>query len=186
MFAIVDVETTGGIPSQTRIIEIAIILLNNNQISSVYHTLVNPLTHIPPFITRLTGISDAMTRYAPAFKDIAPDIAKYLQNRIFVAHNVRFDYTCIKTEMNKSGLHFSLPLLCTVELSRKAFPQLSKYNLNYICKHLQIPNNQPHRAKSDALATAHLFLRILNTLQPYDIASMIKRDSYDSGKYEMG
>lgn len=174
MYAIVDVETTGGLPLKTRIIEIAIIILQKNNINSIFNAIINPQTTIPSFITRLTGISNSMTRNAPTFREIAPEILKLTQNTIFVAHNARFDYACINAEMIRAGFSFSKPLLCTLELSRKAFPQIKKYNLNNLCKVLNIPNTQPHRAKSDAIATANLLLKIMQILPDKLIKEQIK------------
>lgn len=173
-YAVVDVETTGGLPLKTRIIEIAIIIVHKNKIKSIFQAIINPQTSIPPFISRLTGISNSMTRHAPTFREIAPEILKLTQNSIFVAHNARFDYACISAEMIRAGFSFSKPLLCTVELSRKAFPQIKKYNLTNLCKELNIPNEQPHRAKSDAIATANLLLKILQILPENFIKEQIK------------
>jgi len=91
-FAVVDIETTGGFPEQHGITEIAIVLMDGNQIEGQYSTLVNPHQPIPPFIVNMTGISDAMVSKAPSFHLVADKIYQLLHDRVFVAHNVNFDF----------------------------------------------------------------------------------------------
>ncbi len=156
-YAIVDIETTGGNYKTGKITEVAIILHNGKEIEGHYETLVNPMEPIPPFITRLTGISDNMVQSAPTYGDVAWMIDKLLYDRIFVAHNVMFDYSFIRQEFSNVGMEFSSDRLCTIRCSRKFMPGYKSYSLGNLCKEVGIDVQNRHRAAGDALATAELF-----------------------------
>ncbi len=157
MYAIVDIETTGGQPSQDAITEIAIIVHDGTQIVDQYSTLINPERPIPFFITQLTGISDEMVREAPRFFEVAKKIVEMTENCIFVAHNARFDYSFLKKQFNDFGYNYQRKTLCSVRLARKLIPGLPSYSLGKLCKSLNIELIDRHRALGDALATAKLF-----------------------------
>jgi len=159
-FVIIDIETTGGNPSQGGITEIAALVFDGNDIIDRFHTLVNPERFIPNFITGLTGISQEMVENAPKFDEIAEDLWNLLEGRTFVAHNVNFDYAFIREAFKSIGKDLNLPKLCTVRLSRKAFPGLGSYGLGRICEQLAIEISHRHRAFGDAEATAILFQKI--------------------------
>lgn len=114
MYAIVDIETTGGISASHRITEVAVMVHDGYQIVEEYHTLINPDRAIPDFITGLTGINLEMVKDAPGFSEIAPALHTLLANKIFVAHNVNFDYAFLKEEFRRVGIEFNRPRLCTV------------------------------------------------------------------------
>ncbi|MFM6995038.1 MAG: PolC-type DNA polymerase III [Sediminibacterium sp.] len=155
-FAIVDIETTGGLPSTHGITEIAIVIHNGVEVTGKFSTLVNPLQKIPPFIVGMTGISDAMVATAPLFEEVAPQIFNLLNGRIFVAHNVSFDYSFVHYHMDRAGFKWSAPKLCTIKLSRKVFPGLAKYGLGSLTRDLGIRIEGRHRAWGDAQATAEV------------------------------
>lgn len=155
-FAIVDIETTGGMPQMHGITEIAIVMHNGVEVTGKYVTLVNPRQKIPPFIVNMTGISDAMVAEAPLFEEVAPQIYNLLKDRIFVAHNVSFDYSFVHYLLGKSGFQWSAPKLCTIKLSKKVFPGLVKYGLGSLTKDLGIRIEGRHRAWGDAQATAEV------------------------------
>ena len=157
MYAIVDIETTGGHPDRDRITEIAIVLHDGTQVVERYETLVNPGRSIPYEITRLTGISDEMVRDAPKFHEVARQIIEFTEKAVFVAHNVRFDYSFVKSAFKDLGYTYQRKTLCTVRLSRKAFPGYPSYSLGKICHNLGIQIKSRHRAMGDAEATAQLF-----------------------------
>ncbi|SDM25506.1 exonuclease, DNA polymerase III, epsilon subunit family [Siphonobacter aquaeclarae] len=161
LYAIVDIETTGGIVTDSGITEVAIRLHNGLEIVDRYETLVNPERPIPPFIQGLTGINDEMVRDSPTFADVAAEIHRYLEGNIFVAHNVGFDYSFLKYHLSLAGIEFSAPRLCTVKLSRKIKPGHKSYSLGKLCNDLNITLNNRHRAAGDAEATAILFTRLL-------------------------
>jgi DNA polymerase-3 subunit epsilon len=157
MYAIIDVETTGGSARIEKITEIAIYLHDGNQITGEFVSLVNPERNIPYFITNLTGITNEMVEDAPRFFEIAKTIVELTEGRTFVAHNARFDYSFIRQEFKSLGFNYKKSILDTVALSRKLFPGHSSYSLGNICKDLRISINGRHRAAGDALATVKLF-----------------------------
>ncbi len=157
MFAIIDIETTGIRYNFGQITEIAIFQHNGNEITGSFSTLVKPEMDIPRFITRLTGISNEMVQDAPKFYEIAKKVVELTTGRIFVAHNVQFDYRFTKEEFKRLGYNYYRQTLCTVKLSRKLFPGHQSYSLDRLCNAMGININGRHRAAGDALATAKLF-----------------------------
>ena len=129
MYAIVDIETTGGYAANNAITEIAIVLHDGSQEIKRYETLVNPGMPIPRYVQALTGITDETVKSAPYFNEIAYDVFNLLQGNIFVAHNVNFDYSFLKYQFAACGFTLSSKKLCTVRLSRKVFPGLLSYSL---------------------------------------------------------
>ena len=160
-YAIVDIETTGGKATRHRITEIAIVLHDGKKILDQWETLINPECYIPHGITELTGITQEMVQDAPKFYEVAKTIVEKTEKAIFVAHNVRFDYGFLREEFKRLGYTFSRRQLCTVRLSRKAFPGLRSYSLGKLIKHFGIKVNDRHRAMADTLATVELFEKIL-------------------------
>jgi DNA polymerase-3 subunit epsilon len=168
MYAIVDIETTGGIPTSNGITEIAVIVHDGVSAIHQFQTLINPLQPIPSFITGLTGISNAMVASAPTFQEIARELDMILSGNIFVAHNVNFDYSFIQHQMRRHGYELPASKLCTVRLSRKVFPGLDSYSLGKLCRSLAIEVEDRHRAYGDAKATTILFEKLLrNGAQPH-------------------
>ena len=161
MYAIIDVETTGGSARWERITEIAIVLHDGAKVVDTYSTLLNPDRSIPWNITRITGITDDMVADAPRFFEVAKQIVQMTENCIFVAHNVSFDYSFIKEEFSRLGYDYSRKQLCTVRLARKVFPGLPSYSLSNLKRHFGIHAEQSHRALDDTLATVKLFELIL-------------------------
>jgi DNA polymerase-3 subunit epsilon len=157
MYAIIDIETTGGSARIEKITEIAIYQHDGNQITGEFVSLINPERNIPYFITSLTGITNEMVEHAPRFYEIAKNIVELTEGRTFVAHNARFDYSFIRQEFKSLGFNYKRNILDTVALSRKLFPGHRSYSLGNICKDLRISINGRHRAAGDARATAKLF-----------------------------
>jgi len=156
MYAIVDIETTGGSARNERITEIAVYLHDGNEITGEFVSLINPERNIPYFITNLTGITNEMVENAPRFYEIARKLIEMTEGRTFVAHNARFDYSFIRQEYKSLGYNFKRSVLDTVALSRKLLPGHSSYSLGNICKDLDISITGRHRAAGDALATVRL------------------------------
>ena len=156
-YAIVDIETTGGFGTQNKITEIAIIIHNGEKETERFSTLVNPQAFIPKNITALTGITNDMVAGAPPFYEVANKVWEMTENRIFVAHNVGFDYNIIRNEFKELGAKFQRNKLCTIRLAKKVFPGKSSYSLGVLCESLGIPLNNRHRALGDTEATAILF-----------------------------
>lgn len=161
-YSIIDIETTGGSARQNKITEIAIINMDDDKIVDEYSTLIFPERGIPPQIQYLTGITDEMVKDAPKFFEVAKKIVEMTQDRIFVAHNVHFDYNFIQNEFRDLGYTFKKELLCTVRLSRKILPGHASYSLGNLCSDIGIEIEGRHRAMGDAKATAKLFQMILN------------------------
>jgi DNA polymerase III subunit epsilon len=157
MYAILDIETTGGSPKTEKITEIAIFFHDGNQVVDEWATLINPEKEIPYFITGLTGITNEMVANSPRFYEVAKEIVERTENHIIVGHNVSFDYGFIKSEFNRLGFEYNRDVLCTVRLSRKLIPGHKSYSLGKICKDLGIEINGRHRAAGDAQATVKLF-----------------------------
>lgn len=160
-YSIIDIETTGGHRNGNKITEIAIINVDGTDIVEEYSTLIDPEIRIPYYITALTGISNEMVQGAPKFYEVAKKIVEMTEGRIFVAHNVFFDFNFIKHEFSELGYPFSRPKLCTVQLSKKHLPGHESYSLGKICADLKIENEARHRAMGDAKATYELFKLIL-------------------------
>ncbi len=163
MFAIVDIETCGGKFEfrKGRITEICIVVHDGLQVVEVFTSLINPECHISHFYSKLTKITDAMVADAPKFHEVARKIIELTEGRIFVAHNVSFDYNFIKEEFASLGYKFKRDKLCTVSLSRKLLPGRISYSLGNLCASLGIDNTARHRAEGDAVATAKLFELLL-------------------------
>ncbi len=161
-FAIIDIETTGGRAAKNKITEIAIVLHDGVSILDQYETLINPECHIPYGITELTGINDAMVADAPKFYEVAKKIVEMTEGAVFVAHNVRFDYSFIQEEFRRLGFTYTRKKLCTVRMSRKAFPGLRSYSLSNLIRHFGLNVGARHRAMGDTMATVDLFERIMN------------------------
>ncbi len=161
-YAVVDLETTGGIPKRDKITEVAIILFDGKEIIEEYQSLINPERSIPPSITRITGIDNAMVADAPKFYEVAKKIIEMTEGAIFVAHNVRFDYQFLREEFRSLGYVFTRRNLCTVRLSRKAFPRIKSYSLGNLIRYFRIEVKNRHRAYDDALATTILLGKIFD------------------------
>jgi DNA polymerase-3 subunit epsilon len=177
MYAIVDIETTGGYAANHRITEIAIYFHDGIQVTDHYHTLVNPGRNIPYYITGLTGITSEMVFSAPTFKEIATDIHGKLDGKIFVAHNAHFDYSFLKKEFEDAGIQWQCRKLCTVRLSRKIIPGLRSYSLGSLAESLGIEIVNRHRAGGDASATARIFDQLLQRDRDNHILKALKKNS---------
>jgi DNA polymerase-3 subunit epsilon len=163
-FVIVDVETTGGKLSTSRITDIALVLIKNNCISSNYSTLVNPCREIDQYVQKITHITNDMVRKAPRFFQIAEEIDFLTKNSIIVGHNVKFDYSMLRNEFNRIGINYERETIDTISMARKAVPDLSLYNLDAVTNYFNIEINNRHRALGDAEATAKLFLILYDLL----------------------
>ena len=156
VYAVVDIETTGGRANRDKITEIAIIKHDGKQIIDSFETLINPERTIPYNITQITGINDEMVMDAPKFYEVAKKIVEMTEDAVFVAHNVRFDYTFLREEFRRLGYTFTRKQLCTVRLTRKTFPGLRSYSLGNLIRHFGIEVKQRHRAMADTKATVQL------------------------------
>ena len=159
-FAVVDVETTGVRAFRgDRIIEIAVVMLDG---TVAFHSLVNPGMPVPMFVQGLTGIAPQMLRNAPPFDAIVDDLLHVFSGCVFVAHNARFDWAFVSTEIERArGLLLQGPRVCTVRLARRLLPDLPRRNLDAVSYHFGIEIEGRHRAVGDAVAAAKCLGRML-------------------------
>jgi len=162
MYAILDIETTGGQFNEEGITEIAIYKFDGHEVTDQFISLVNPEKEIQPFVIKLTGINSAMLRSAPKFYEVAKRIIEITEGCIIVAHNAQFDYRILRTEFGRLGYNFERQSLCTVELSQKLLPDQQSHSLGKLVRALGIPMSDRHRATGDALATVQLFKLLLD------------------------
>jgi len=159
MFAIIDIETCGGKFDfkRGRIIEISILIHDGLTVVDEFTSLINPECYISTYFTNISGITNAMVDDAPKFYEVAKQILEITKDKIFVAHNVGFDYGFVKEEFASLGYAYKRDTLCTVRLTRKLIPGLKSYSLGNLCDYIGIDNEARHRARGDAMATAKLF-----------------------------
>lgn len=178
-YVVFDFETTGAKVPPCRVTEIGAYRVRNGKIIENFHTLINPESPIPMFITQLTGISDQMVAQAPKFRDIANDFLEFIGDAVLVAHNAQFDMRFLNHEIGMiyEGYRIANPYLCTVQLSRRLIPYIENHKLNTVCAHFCISLENHHRALHDAYATAQVFVNLLEDLQNRgvkDLASVKK------------
>lgn len=161
LYAVVDIETTGGFAAGNGITEISILIHDGSKVIDGFETLINPQQEIPLYIQTLTGISEEMVRKAPVFAEVAPRIYELLNDKVFVAHNVNFDFSFVRHQLAQSGFQLQCKKLCTVRMSRKILPGHISYSLGRLCSALNIELNDRHRAGGDAAATAILLTLLL-------------------------
>lgn len=162
MYAILDIETTGGKYNEEGITEIAIYRFDGHEIVDQFASLINPERPIQPYVVKLTGITNEMLVRAPKFYQVAKRIIEITEGCILVAHNALFDTRILREEFSRLGYDFQRESLCTVELSQKLLPNLPSYNLEKLTKYLGIPLVYRHRAQGDAQATVALFKLLLS------------------------
>jgi len=158
--AFVDLETTGATATADRITEIGIVEVDADGSVREWQQLVNPGTHISPFIEQLTGISNAMVATAPPFEEVAGETLRRLEGRLFIAHNARFDYGFLKNEFKRLGIDFRASVLCTVKLSRTLFPEHKRHNLDSLIERHGLQAAARHRALADAQLIHQFWQRI--------------------------
>tara|TARA_R110002074_G_scaffold401786_2_gene601556 strand:+ start:546 stop:1940 length:1395 start_codon:yes stop_codon:yes gene_type:complete len=173
IYAILDIETTGGKYNEEGITEIAIYQFDGHKVTDQFISLVNPEREIQPFVVNLTGINSNMLKNAPKFYEVAKRIVEITEDCIIVAHNSSFDYRILKTEFKRLGFPFKRKTLCTVELSKTLIPDMESYSLGKLARALGIPMSDRHRANGDAMATVKLFKMLLNK----DLEKVIIKDA---------
>lgn len=177
MYAILDIETTGGQFNEEGITEIAIYKFDGHEIVDQFISLVNPEIPIQPFVVKLTGINNAMLRSAPKFFEVAKRIIEMTNDCVLVAHNAEFDYRILRTEFRRLGYDFNQKTLCTVELSKKLLPEQTSHSLGKLVRALGIPMADRHRASGDAMATVKLFKMLLDKdLEKVIVKELIKSE----------
>jgi DNA polymerase-3 subunit epsilon len=183
-FAVVDVETTGmRAGSSDRITDIAVVLVHGARRELVFDSLVNPGCPIPPRIVGITGITDAMVRNAPGFSGLADQLLASLAGRVFVAHNVHFDWGFVTAEVRRArDLALEGFRLCTVRLARRLVPQLPSRSLDSLSLYFGLENPARHRAAGDALATAELLHRLIGLAREQGARTLADLDALTARK----
>lgn len=170
-FVVVDVETTGGSPGAGhRVTEIAAVRVAGGEVRESFSSLIDPGRPIPRMITSITGITNAMVAGAPRFGEVAGQLGRLLEGRVFTAHNAAFDWCFLSAEMERAtGMFPAGRQLCTVRLARKLLPQLVSRSLDGVTAFYGVEVESRHRALDDAVATAKILLRFLDALDELEI-----------------
>lgn len=179
-FVVVDIEATGAKMPPNRIMELGAYRIRGRKIVDRFLTLVNPEISIPRFVIALTGITNEMVKEAPVFAEVAPRWLEFVQDAVLIAHNAPFDTSFLNHEISRvyPGNRMINPHLCTVLLSRRIVPGLSNYRLDTVADHFSIPIFDRHRAGSDALATAEVFIRLLDRLDEHGVKDLAAARSF--------
>lgn len=172
-FAVLDFETTGN-QSADEIIQVGLAIIEEDlTISRVYGSYVNPGVEIPPFITQLTGITEADVADAPSLEEMLMELVPMLDDVVLVGHNVAFDFNFLQNALDRSGyLPFSGRILDTLDFLKICFPSLTSYQLSQVTSHFEITHDRPHQADSDALATAYVLLKCLDELNALPLITL--------------
>ncbi len=173
-FVVVDVEAVSGRSIPTRLIEIGACRVHRGEIKDEFEVLLNPDLPVPRFISALTGITDEMLSEAPRFADVAERWLEFAGDSVLVAHNSNFDLTLLNQEIGRvfPGCRMRNADVCTVKLARRIAPNLDNHHLDALAEHFGFEITQRHRAAGDALATAHIFLRLLDELEIYGVRTL--------------
>jgi DNA polymerase III subunit epsilon len=177
LYAVVDIETTGSYAAANGITEISIHVFDGEKNIEVFETLINPGQPIPFFIQSMTGITDAMVHTAPRFEKVAEKIFALLHDKIFVAHNVNFDYSFVHSHLKEAGFLLQSPKLCTVRMARKIFPSFPSYSLGKLSRSLNINIKDRHRAGGDCAATVQVLQLLIQNDKEKHIAKSLKKNS---------
>ncbi|NPA16694.1 3'-5' exonuclease [Persephonella sp.] len=184
VFTVIDLETTGFVPERDYIIEIAAIKFQGHLEIDRFWQLVRPdIDFIPPYITELTGITNAMVIDQPKIEDVLPDFIRFIQDTILVAHNVKFDLSFLNYNARLYlGKTIKNPSICTDNLARRILPEIDSKSLEHVAYHLNIPYRQKHRAMSDAEVTMKVFEKMLQFLEDYNVNRVIDIIKLSEGK----
>lgn len=165
----VDLETTGFKNTDSKIIEIGLLKVRNNEIVETMNTLVNPEVPLTPDVTRISGITEADLIGAPTFRDIKDDLYRLLAGSIFFAHNAAFDYSFVETNLHEHRIPFSAPQVCTVKLSQYLYPTHQRHNLDAIASRFNIAVERRHRAYDDAAVLWEFFKIVTKSFDSYTL-----------------
>lgn len=176
MYAILDIESTGGKYNEEGIMEIAIHRFDGRKVVDKFICLINPEREIQPFVSKLTGINNKMLRSAPKFHEVAKRIVEITEGTTLVAHNAQFDYRILRTEFRRLGYDFQRKTLCTVDLSKQMLPDAESHSLGKLARSLGIPMSDRHRANGDAIATLKLFKLLLGKDSDKNIIKNVVRE----------
>lgn len=157
-FCVIDLETTGGNRNEDLITEIGAVKVRRGEVLGTFQTLVNPGRAIPPKISFLTGLTDAIVADAPRIESVLPSLLSFLGDAVFVGHNVRFDLGFVQAALVRSGRdRWSGTVVDTVALARRLVrDEVPNCRLGTLADRFRFPHRPTHRALDDALATTDL------------------------------
>lgn len=173
-FTVLDIETTGLSPRYAKIIEIAAVKVKNYKFTETYSTLINPQVLIPQMITDITGIDNKMVNNAPLFNDVINEFLEFSNDSILVAHNAKFDVGFINHNLQLINKVLNLPVIDTLFLSRKLLKDIKSHKLNVIAQYFKIDLKNHHRALDDTIATAKIFIKFCEIINPQKAESTFK------------
>ncbi len=171
-FVVFDIETTGFNPAKCKIIEIGAVKIVGGEIVDRFSEFVNPEVPIPYRITELTSIRDDMVEDAPTIEDVLPRFMDFCKGTVLVAHNASFDTSFIRLNCKKLGLKYDYTHVDTVEVARYLHPNMSRFNLDAVCKAENLVNEHHHRAVDDAEVTAKIFEKFIVKLENENIHNL--------------
>ena len=174
-YAVVDVETTGGAyDAGHRIIELAIVELREGVVTREFRSLVNPERDIGASVVRLTGISEDKVARAPRFADIAGEVRRRLEHRVFAAHNVDHDWAFVGGQLREAlGEAPPAARICTEQLSRRLLASQKRHHLDALCGRFGIQVHGRHRALGDARAAAGILVGLLDEAERRGIRDLL-------------
>lgn len=178
-YCVVDIEATGGNHKNGRIIEVGMVKVVDGEVSEELSLLINPEQPIDSYVSKLTGIKDSDLQTAPLFSEVAHTIRDFLGDAVFVAHNATFDYAYLRAELRNVGIEYVADQICTVDLSRKIFPDEASHSLGKLCRSLGITVVNRHRALGDAISAAYLLLRLQQEDKNGEVAETVMRKASD-------
>lgn len=161
-FVCFDIETTGLDPNIDKIIEIGGLKVKDKKIVGVFKEFINPGMLLPDKIIQITNITDDMLINAREEEEVVREFIDFVGDDIIIGHNIKFDYSFIKTAAKANGLSFEKMGIDTLELCKKLHTELTSKSLGNMCKYYGIQNDNAHRAYDDAKATALLYVKLCN------------------------
>ena len=173
-FCVLDLETTGGSPGNHAITEIGAVKVRGGERLGRFETLVNPGMAIPPLITVLTGITEAMVLPAPTIAEALPAFLEFLGDAVIVGHNVRFDISFLDAACAARGLdRLTNRRTDTLGLARRLVrDDVPNLRLSTLARHLRVPTEPVHRAMADAQATAEVFHVLLERAATFGVLGL--------------
>jgi len=165
-YCVIDIETNGSKPGTSQVIEIGAIMVQNAKVIDTYETFVE-CAYLPEYITKITGIEPEDLKGAPTRREALIGLRHFMQDAVFVAHNVDFDYHFLNASFDRFGLGgIGNPRLCTIDLARRTF-ESERYGLGYLIASLGMETANHHRAFSDAVCANKVMEKSFQTLPAY-------------------
>jgi DNA polymerase-3 subunit epsilon len=173
-FVVVDLETTGGSPATDAITEIGALKMRGGELLGTFETLVNPGVPIPPLITVLTGITEAMVMPAPRIEELLPSFCEFARDAVIVGHNIRFDISFLDAALLATGRsRLTNRRVDTIGLARRLVrDEVPNLKLSTLARHFRTPTEPVHRAYADAAATAELFHTFLERAASFGVLGL--------------